>query len=165
MEETCEYETRARKEITCKARIRYLGIVDVIALNEGRSGGNKDSRTKALSDDVVHDRRQRLVDIDRWDDRRKTAPAPAAAMLNGESIENGLSWLTGLKRDCRAEIPAVDDGFCCAAGGDDGDGFAVEVDVFEVGAGGYEDGVAEVGSVDAGLDGGLVSGDVDDGGA
>ncbi len=58
----------------------------------------------------------------------------------------------------------VDDGCSCSAGRDDGDGFAFEVDVFEVGAGGYEDGVAWGCGVDAGLDGGLAGGDIDDGG-
>jgi hypothetical protein len=58
----------------------------------------------------------------------------------------------------------VDDGRSCAAGRDYGDGLAFEVDVFEVGAGGYEDGVARGCGVDAGLDGGLVGRDVDDGG-
>ena len=80
-------------------------------------------------------------------------------------LRNGLSWLACLKGDCGTEKSAVDDGLGGAAGADDGDGFAFEVDVFVVGAGGYEDGVAGVGGVDAGLDGGLVGGDVDDGGA
>jgi hypothetical protein len=85
-------------------------------------------------------------------------------MLNGESIENRLSCLACLKGHCGAEISPVDDGVGRAARAGDGDGLAFEVDVFEVGAGGYEDGVARGGGVDAGLDGGLAGGDVDDGG-
>ena len=57
--------------------------------------------------------------------------------------------------------PTVDDGLGGAVGTGDGDGFALEVDVFEIRAGGDEDGVAVVRSVDAGLDGGLVRGNVD----
>jgi hypothetical protein len=85
-------------------------------------------------------------------------------MLNGEAIKSCLSGLTGLKGDCGAEISPIDDGVGGSAGAGDGDGFAFEVDVLVVGAGGYEDGVAGVGGVDAGLDGGLGGGDVDDGG-
>ncbi len=102
-----------------------------------------------------------MVDEDGWEDHRKTTRA--AAVLNGESTEDGLSWLTGLKGDCGTEKPAIDDGLGCSGGAGDGDRLAFEVDVFEVGAGGYEDGVAVGCGVDAGLDGGLVSGDVDDG--
>ncbi len=55
-------------------------------------------------------------------------------------------------------MAAVEDGGGGAGGGGEGDLFGVEGEVFEVGAGGDEDGVAGGGGVDGGLDGGEVLG-------
>jgi hypothetical protein len=83
-------------------------------------------------------------------------------VLNGEAGEDDGSDLLGLEGDhCRSLLAAaVNNGAGGAARAGEGDGFAEEVDIFKVGAGGDEDGVAVVGGVDASLDSGLVGGDV-----
>jgi hypothetical protein len=62
-------------------------------------------------------------------------------------------------------MTTVDDGLGGALRALEGEGFAADTEIFVVGAGGYQDGVAGVGGVDAGLDCELVGGNVDDGGA
>ena len=86
---------------------------------------------------------------------------------NGEPGEDAGTGLSVVEEDRRHPTFGASINVVVAAppGAGDGDGLAFEVDVFEVGAGGDEDGVAGVGGVDAGLDGGLVGGDVDDCGA
>jgi hypothetical protein len=63
-----------------------------------------------------------------------------APVLNAEAGEDAGSKLLGLEsNDCQSPIAAtVNDGHCGSCGAGDGDGFAEEVDIFDVGAGGDE---------------------------
>jgi hypothetical protein len=113
-----------------------------------------------VGQDVIENRGSRFGDVDPRISEKDVCNTTA---LDGESAEDAGTGFVALKGDGRIYESTINDGCGCAAAADDGDGFAYEVDVFVVGAGGYEDGVASGGGVDAGLDGGLVGGDVDDG--
>ena len=81
------------------------------------------------------------------------APALGWMRVPVRSLDSTVLWMS--------EAVAVEDGGGGAFGALEGDGLAVEVEVFRVGAGGDEEGVAWVCGVDGGLDGGLVGRDVD----
>jgi hypothetical protein len=133
---------------------------DGIALDKGSAVGGEDSAAAIRDDDVVLNCGCGVVDEDSAGGL--AGGGLGATMLNGEAGDDAGSELMGPEGDdCRSRpAAAVNDGRCGAGGAVDGDGFAEEVDIFVVGAGGDEDGVAVVGRVDAGLDRKLVGWDV-----
>ena len=84
-----------------------------------------------------------------------------SSVADGKAGQGRGAGLAGDEGDDRAKAAAVEDGVGGAFGALEGDGFAAEVEVFGVGAGGDKEGVAGLGGVDGGLDGWLVCGDAD----
>jgi hypothetical protein len=132
------------------------------------SGFNIDVVAVVRCDDVVLDdwRSSGKVRGDAVDEDATISVAtndgiPTAA--NGEFGDDARVLFAGVEGDRgnAGLIAAIDYGDARAAGADDGDGLAVEVDVFRVGAGSDQHGVAVVGGIDSGLDGGLVGGNLD----
>ena len=85
-----------------------------------------------------------------------------AAAGNGEVRDDTGALFLVRERDggLSGFVASINDGDGGAGGAGDGDGFAVEINVFVVSAGRDKDGVAVVGRVHAGLDCGLVGGNV-----
>jgi hypothetical protein len=135
-------------------------VGDGIALDKGSAVGGEDPAAAIRGDDVVLNCGCGVVDEDSAGGL--AGGGLGATVLNGEAGDDAGSELLGPEGDDGQSrlAAAVNDGRCGAGGAADGDGFAEEVDIFVVGAGGDEDGVAVVGRVDAGLDSRLVGGDV-----
>lgn len=140
---------------------------DEIVCDEDVAGADVDAAGGVLLDLVVLYGR---VAADDDASTKRLAVGAGGAVLDDEAGEYGLCSRGGDEHgDCRAEGASVDGRYrgcrrrCAGWNGGDGDRLACEVDVFVVGAGGDEDGVAWVGDVDGGLDCVLVGGDVDDG--
>ena len=108
-----------------------------------------------MRDDVVEDGGRAVVDEDAAIPEPRIRVPRSATVLDGEIGEDCCAGLRGLEGDCGVHGAAVDDGGGWAGGAGDGDGFALEVDVFVVGPGGDEDGVAWGSGIDGGLDGGV----------
>jgi len=144
------------------ARAAVGGGDDGVAEAQGAVGGENAGPDDA-PEDGVGDRETGVDDVEaaagedgtdgwrRWDN----------PVLKSEAIDRGEKAAYPGDFEDGAKLLAVEDGGSGAGGAAEGDRLGVDREVFGVGAGGDEDGVAGAGGVDGGLDRGEVLGDAE----